>query len=30
MDSVNSLDKIHLKKQIISKISKNFLQLLLA
>ncbi len=30
MDSVNSLDKIHLKKQIISKISKNFFTIIIS
>lgn len=30
MDSVNSLDKIHLKKQIIRKISKNFFTIIIS
>lgn len=30
MDSVNSLNKIHLKKQIISKISKNFFTIIIS
>lgn len=30
MDSVNSLDKIHFKKQIISKISKNFFTIIIS